>query len=199
MAEPSIPEIMGGTLQAMPIDKLISAPLLAAISAQIQQSKAYMDFLNEVGIKDGKAVLVDFEVDSALTAVGQPGQALKMRVPLLALVTHPNVNIETVEIDFDVTVEVSESSHSETAGDVSLAAQMGWGPISVKVSGKASHKSAQTRTTDTRAKYSFKVTAGRSGPPEGMMRVLDAMVDFATRPLPAATPTQPSNVPTADN
>lgn len=192
MAEPTIPEIMGGTLQAMPIDQLISAPLLATINAQIQQSKAYIDFVKTVGIDDnGKAVLVDFEVDSSLTAVGQPGQTLKMRVPLLALVTHPNVNIETVEVDFDVTVEVSESRQSETAGDVALAAQMGWGPISVKVSGKASHKSAQTRSTDTRAKYSFKVTAGRAGPPEGMMRVLDAMVDYATRPLPAPTNTPP--------
>ena len=93
--------------------------------------------------------------------------------------------------------ETSEEQKSSTSGEASLEAKIGWGPFSVKIHGKVSHHKEQTRKTDTRAKYTINVAAKRAGPPEGMMRVLDAMVDEAARPKlgqtnSGSTPTPPT-------
>ncbi len=186
MAEaPNIGQAVGSALQALPIDSMISAPLLAAVAAQVRASKAYMDFVTTVGMADGKAVMVPFEYEEDL--VDGEGKIISSRtrhfkVPLLALVSHPNLNVEQVDISFEMTIEASEENHSSTEGEGGFEASMGWGPFKVKVHGKVSHKSEQTRKTDTRAKYTINVTAKRAGPSEGMMRVLDMMVDEATRP-----------------
>lgn len=182
---PNIGQAVGGALTALPIDKMISAPLMAAIKAQVQASHAYKDFIETVGMSDGKAVMVPFEytedqVDGQGNVTGT--RTRHMLVPLLALVSHPNVNVDEVNIGFEMTIESSQEEHSSTSGEGGFEAKIGWGPFSVSVHGKVSHKSEQTRKTDTRAKYSIDVKATRAGPPEGMMRVLDALIDEATRP-----------------
>jgi hypothetical protein len=180
----NIGQAVGGALQSLPIDKMISAPLMAAIAAQVRASHAYKEFVETVGLENGKAVMIPFEYEEDI--IDEAGNVVdtrvrKMSVPLLALVSHPNLNVEEVQIDFEMTIETSEEDHSSTSGEGGFEAKIGWGPFSVKVHGKVSHKSEQTRKTDTRAKYSISVLAKRAGPPEGMMRVLDAMVDEATR------------------
>jgi hypothetical protein len=185
MAQSNIGQATGAALQSLPIHKMISAPLMAAIQAQVQASHAYKDFVETVGLENGRAVMIPFEytedqVDEAGNVVSTITR--KMSVPLLALVSHPNINVEEIDIEFEMTIETQESEHSETSGEGGFEAKIGWGPFSVKVHGKVSHKSEQTRKTDTRAKYSISVRGKRAGPPEGMMRVLDAMVDEATRP-----------------
>ena len=50
------PSFIGSVLNALPLDQMISTPLQAMISAQIQASKAYADFLLSVCIKNGKAL-----------------------------------------------------------------------------------------------------------------------------------------------
>lgn len=204
MAEvPNIGQAVGGALQALPIDKMISAPLMAAIGAQIRASHAYKEFVETVGLENGKAVMIPFDyeediVDEAGNITGT--RSRHMKVPLLALVSHPNLNIEEVDIDFEMTIEASEEDHSSTSGEGGFEAKIGWGPFSVKVHGKVSHKSEQTRKTDTRAKYSIHVGAKRAGPPEGMMRVLDALVDEATRPkIGQAKTAQPGTLPAPNN
>lgn len=186
MAEATnIGSAVGSTLQSLPIDTMIAGPLLAAVAAQIRASHAYKEFVETVGLEDGKPVMIPFEyVEDVLNSEGAvvDQRVRKFSVPLLALVSHPNVNIDTVAIEFDLTIENLEQSTSSTQGEAGIEGSAGWGPFSVKIHGKVSHKSEQTRKTDTRAKYSIKVSASRSGPPEGMMRVLDALVDEAARP-----------------
>jgi len=106
-----------------------------------------------------------------------------MRIPLLAAITHPNICIEEGTIDFELEVSQSEESYSETEGSGGFEASLGWGPFSVKVHGKVSHKSEQTRKTDTRAKYSIHTSIKRQGPPEALMRVIDFLTDAATKPV----------------
>ena len=186
----------GAAFNAMPIEYMVSSPILAAVKAQIMSSRAYIDFIREVGFdsKTGKLAMVEFEVDEQ--QIGANGQVTgsrskKIRVPLLAVVTHPSVNVETVTVDFEMTVESSMEDRSSTESEGGFDATIGWAFIKVKVHGKVSHKSEQTRKTDTRAKYSFHIEAKRSGPSEGMSRVLDYLVDEATRPAitQAAAPT----------
>jgi hypothetical protein len=192
MADGIDPNLIGSVINALPIDKMIGTPLMAMLRAQVQASKQYADFIMTVGIKDGKAVMVAFDYDETL--VDEKGnvtgvQRKTMRVPLLAIITHPNVNIEDGNVAFEVTISQSSSSSSSTEAQGGFEAKIGWGPFSVSVHGSASHKSEQTRKTDTRAKYSFSVNIKRDGPPEGMMQVLDFLTNAATKPvvLPANT------------
>ncbi|WP_278405179.1 DUF2589 domain-containing protein [Pseudoalteromonas ruthenica] len=178
--------LVGSVINALPLDRMIGGPLHAMITAQVQASRAYAEFLMTVCIKDGKAVNVEFEYDE--TQVDTEGNfkgtiRKTMRVPLLAAITHPNICVEEGSIDFELEVTQSEESHSETSGEGGFEAKMGWGPFSVKVHGKVSHKSEQTRKTDTRAKYSIHTAVKRQGPPEALMRVIDFLTDAATKPV----------------
>lgn len=184
---PHVANIMGGTLNALPIDRMVSAPILAAFAAQLQASEAYADWIKTTGLDEaGNAIMVEFKYeDQQLDAQGVPtGTVLerKIQVPLLALLTHPTVNIENVDVDFEVTISSSEQTTRETEAGGGFKGKVGWGPFSVSFHGSVSHKAAQTRSSDTRARYAFKVTAQRQDMSEGMHRVLEALLTAATRP-----------------
>ncbi|VWC14596.1 hypothetical protein BDO18943_05476 [Burkholderia dolosa] len=53
----------------------------------------------------------------------------------------------------------------------------------MSLSGRVSHKSEQTRSTDTRAKYSIHTQVKRQSPPEALMRVIDFLTEAATKPV----------------
>ena len=194
------PGFIGSVINALPLDRMISGPLNAMIAAQIQASKAYADFLLTVCIKDNKAISIDFEYDETIvdTEGNYKGiQKKNMRIPLLAAISHPNICVEEGTIDFELEVTQSEETHSETSGEGGFEAKMGWGPFSVTVHGKVSHKSEQTRKTDTRAKYSIHTKIARQPPPEALMRVIDFLTDAATKPtvLPNTPAPDPTKLP----
>lgn len=180
------PNFTGAVINALPIDKMISGPLNAMISAQIQASKAYADFLQAVCIKDGKAVQLSFDYDE--TIVDHEGNykgtmQKSMRIPLMAAVEHPNVCIEGGTVDFEIEISASEASNMSTEVETGYEASLGWGPVSVKMSGKVSHKTEQTRSSDTRAKYSFHTQVRRLPAPEALMRVIEFLTDAAVKPV----------------
>jgi len=179
------PNFVGSVFNNLPLDRMITAPLMAMVQAQIQASKAYVDFLLAVCIKDGKAIAVQFDYDETLTDTeGKIVGVIRktIRVPLMAAVVHPCICIEEGTIDFELTVSQAEEDKSETAGAATLEATVGWGPFKVSVHGQVSHKSEQTRKTDTRAKYSIHITAKRQPAPEALQRIIDHLVDAATKP-----------------
>lgn len=178
--------LIGSVINALPLDRMISGPLMAMMKAQATASKQYADFLLSVCIKDGKAIAIEFDYDQTL--VDSEGKLTglakkKMRIPLLAAITHPNICVEEGTIDFELEVSQSEEIHEETDAEASLKASFGWGPFKVSVSGKVSHHKEQTRKTDTRAKYSIHVEAKRQPPPEALMRVIDFLTDAAVKPV----------------
>lgn len=180
------PNFTGSVINALPIDKMVGAPLNAMVTAQVAASKAYADFLQAVCIKDGKALQIDFDYEE--TIVDQEGNyqgvlQKTMRIPLMAAIEHPNVCVEAGSVDFELEVTASEASSSETAAEAGVEASAGWGPFSIKVTGKVSHKSEQTRKSDTRAKYSFHTELKRQPPPEALMRVIDFLTEASTKPV----------------
>ena len=108
--------LIGSVINALPLDRMISGPLQAMIAAQVQASKAYADFLLTVCIQDGKAVSVQFDYDETLVdenGVYQGTVTKKMRIPLLAAISHPNITVEEGTIDFELTI-------NQMAEDLSL-------------------------------------------------------------------------------
>lgn len=180
---------IGSVINALPMDQMIAGPLKAMITAQTQAAKSYADFLMQVCIQDGKAIAVQFDYDETLvdeSGVSKGVVQKTMRIPLLAAIVHPIIAIEEGTIDFELEITQSEKSSSSTEGSGEFQAKFGWGPVSVSISGRVSHKSEQTRSTDTRAKYSIHTQVKRQPPPEALMRVIDFLTDAATKPVVTA-------------
>lgn len=180
------PKFTGSVINALPLDKMIAGPLTAMVSAQIQASKSYADFLQAVCIKDGKAVQITFDYDE--TVVDEDGNyqgvlQRSMRIPLLAAIEHPNLCVESGTVDFELEVNSAEAFNSSTEVESSAEASVGWGPFKAKISARVCHKQEQTRSSDTRAKYSIHTELRRQPPPEALRRVMDYLTDAATRPI----------------
>lgn len=178
--------LIGSVINALPLDRMISGPLMAMMQAQATASKQYADFLLTVCIKKFKAIAIEFDYDQ--TYVDTEGKITglakrRMRIPLLAAITHPNICVEEGTIDFELEVNQSEEEKSSTAGEGAFEGSFGWGPFKVKVTGKVSHHKEQTRSTDTRAKYTVHVAAKRQPPSEALMRVIDFLTDAAVKPI----------------
>jgi hypothetical protein len=177
--------LIGSVINALPMDRMIAGPLQAMVQAQVTASKSYADFLMQVCVQEGKAVAIQFDYDE--TIVDEQGEyqgvvSKTMKVPLVAAITHPNIAIEEGNVEFELTI----NQMSEDVTDKNLAAtatgSLGWGPFKLNVKGSISHKSTQTRKTDTRARYAFNTTLKRQDPPEAMMRVIDFLTEAATKP-----------------
>ena len=185
------PTLVGSVINALPMDRLLCAPLQAMIQAQISASKAYADFLMGVCIQNGKAVAIQIDYDETLTGADGQYQGVvqkSLKVPLLAAVTHPNIAIEEGRVEFEITISQMAELNIANEHDASLIGSLGWGPFKLEVKGSVSQKSAQVRKTDTRARYAFNTTVRRQDPPEAMMRVIDFLTEAATKPslLPSA-------------
>lgn len=64
--------------------------------------------------------------------------------------------------------------------------------------GSVSHKSEQTRSTDTRAKYSIHTSVKRQPMPEALSRVVDYLTNAATKPAQRAED-QPATLPATNS
>ncbi|MBF8636416.1 DUF2589 domain-containing protein [Pseudomonas putida] len=187
--------LIGSVINALPMDRMIAGPLQAMVQAQVTASKSYADFLMQVCVQDGKAVAIQFDYDETIVdEQGQPQGVVKktLQVPLMAAITHPNIAIENGTVEFELVV--NQMSEATSARDMNAegAASLGWGPFKLNVKGSVSHKSSQTRKTDTRARYAFNTTLKRQDPPEAMMRVIDFLTEAATKPIIAKDVTQQS-------
>ena len=189
---------MSSQFSGLPMDELIGAPLKAACDAQVLLAKASTDFIRNVGLeqsKDGNALTartVDFSFNRPREggAAGET-EAVKLEVPLLAIINTPALSVKEVNVDFTMEVKSSFSEHdsSEKTGSLDASVKAGWGPFSaeVKVHGSVTSKSDHTRASDNSAKYDVKVVARDEGMPEGLRRVLD-MLNQSIAPMQASAP-----------
>jgi len=194
--------LIGSVINALPMDRMIAGPLQAMVQAQVTASKSYADFLMQVCVQDGKAVAIQFDYDE--TIVDEQGDykgivSKSMKVPLMAAITHPNIVIEEGKVEFELTISQAAEDFSESANSGELAGSLGWGPFKLNMKGSISHKSTQTRKTDTRARYAFNTTLRRQDPPEAVMRIIDFLTDAAVKPTvaPNAALASPDAIPTA--
>ncbi len=154
--------VVGGIVNNLPIDKMVSAPLIAAIKAQTDMSMALAHFVKDVGIDEkGQVRMVTFNYqEDVLGPDGKPKtQDRHIEAPFLALTGIPNLAIEDVHISFDLEVSTAEDDEKKNQEDAKVETEYKswWSPVSTKFTGNVTHSSSQTRHTDTRAKYTFNV------------------------------------------
>lgn len=160
------------------IQSLISGPLTAAADASISLARSTADFINDVGFDvNGKIRTADFGYQRR--TVNEDGtsnlEEMKVAVPMLAIVPIPNLQIDEVNILFDMEVKQSEKSESAKDLSASVSGSAKFGPIKVNITGSVSSHESNTRSSDNSAKYHVDVRATNHGTPEGLSRVLDMM------------------------
>ena len=173
--------------KGLPMSDLIGGPLKAACEANVLMAKATSDFINNIGFnrdKDGKVTdprMVDFSYERpSKDKDGNPALDLvKIKVPILAIVPIPNLQVNNVDITFDMEVKSStsakESDSKKGSLEASASGSFGAFKADVKISGSVSSSKDNTRSSDASAKYHVEVSAINSGLPEGLARVLDMM------------------------
>lgn len=178
---------MGGILKSLPLEMMFLAPLQAAIQAQVASATATADYMKKIGFdKDGNVIPVRSGYMQVLNdAQGNPVKTVKRVVdaPLLGLVPIPALAIKTVDVNFELTVETSETQSSESQYSGSVSGKVGWGFFSASFSASMACKNAQTRKTDTRARYEVKIHAEQQDPPEGFMRIIDTLMNAMMQPI----------------
>ena len=177
--------------KGLDMKNLIGGPLSAAADASVVLANSTADFINKVGFdSDGKTRTVKFGYHQ--TSQNDDGTTNKdemnVDVPILAITPIPNLQIDDVDILFDM--EVKETSKTESSNDLSASgsASVGFLGFKMNVSGSVSSHSSNTRSSDNSAKYHVEVTASNHGTPEGLARVLDMMAANISPALISSTP-----------
>lgn len=173
-----------------------SAPLVAAVKAQSEMSQSLAHFIQDVGIdKDGNMRMVTLKHAEQLTDPGNPSQSSSqeryIQAPFLAMTGLPNLAIDTADISFDLEVSTAEDDAAKNSADSQVTSEYKswWSPVTAKFTGNVTHSSEQTRHTDTRAKYSFNISASKQRTPEAFMRIIAAVTNAVA--LPSSS--QPAN------
>ncbi len=169
---------IGEQFAGLNMQQLIGGPLSAAADASTQLAASTADFINDVGFdKEGKLRTVAFGYQKR--SMNDDGTSnldeMKVEVPMLAITPIPNLQIDEVNILFDMEVKQSERSESSRDMSASMSGSARLGFIRVNISGSVSSHSSNTRSTDNSAKYHVDVRATNHGTPEGLARVLDMM------------------------
>ena len=160
------------------MQNLIGGPLRAAADASMQLADSTASFINKVGFdENGNTRKASFQFEKkSFNEDGTTNEdEMKIDVPMLAIVPIPNLQVDEVNILFDM--EVKESEKSESATDLSATASgsINLGIAKINISGSVSSHSSNTRSSDNSAKYHVDVRATNHGTPEGLARVLDMM------------------------
>ena len=163
---------MAGTIAnqftGLPIENLISAPLLAAAEGQKSLAKTTASFITEVGMDDkGHTKSVTFNYDDGPKKV-------ELDVPLLSIINIPSLMVDSIDVEFQMEVSTQASTKSSTDTSATVNASCGFACWKASFEGKVAHHSESNRSTDTSAKYSISVK-GKQEKPEGLMKVLDML------------------------
>jgi hypothetical protein len=162
-------------MRGLPIQDLISAPLISAANSQGQLAMVTADFIQKVGItQNGEVRTVEFKYEDT----NEDGETIqkKLDVPLLSVVNIPSLSVKSVDVNFTMEVKTQSVDKSSTESNTKVEASYGgswWCPVKCKMSGSVATKSENTRSSDKSAKYDIKVCARDDGMPEGLSRVLD--------------------------
>lgn len=189
-------EIVSGIVNSLPIEKMVAAPLVAAVKAQSEMSLSLAHFIQDVGIdKDGNMRMVTLKYEETVADSSDPTktttQTRYVQAPFMAMTGLPNLAVESADISFDLEVKTAEEDVKKNQEDANVTTEYKswWSPVTAKFTGTVTHSSEQTRSTDTRAKYTFNISARKQGTPEAFMRIIDAVTNSVAKPT-ASEPKQ---------
>jgi hypothetical protein len=177
----------GGNL---PLDMWIVAPLMATARGNAALAEATLEYVRSIAFENtddpnsGPRVLT-FNVERKYkkpTEDGFGSEILQIEAPVLALLPIPALLIDEVQIEFSTSITQIKSETESKSAESSVSSEekkSGLLPGSQKsekqLSGGLSVQSENTRKSDYRSTYTFKLRASQQEVPEGMARLTDMM------------------------
>ena len=178
-----------GTLKGIPIDYLVSAPLMAAGRANISLAQSMEEFVFQVGFEGGDPTKgtnnIVFNLQRPYTDPNTnevTTQTITVTCPLLGLVPIPALLVDNVTVDFTTSIDTSSSTTTSTAATID-ASYRGAG---FTVSGQVTASRQQMRQSNQSATYTFHVEASQQPATEGMGKLMDVMASCVT-PIPTSS------------
>lgn len=182
---------MGDQFGGLDMASLIGGPLRAACDAQAMLASSTANFIQSVGMeKVGESYKVRTTNFSFTRAKGDAEEGgggteeVEMKVPLLSIVNVPNLQVDNVDITFDMEVKSAVASETkdnkEGSIDVNTGAKFGAFHMDVNIKGSVSSSQSNTRSSDNSAKYHVEVHAKQADAPEGLSRMLDMLATACT-------------------
>ena len=174
--------LIGAEFQALPLDFLISTPLVAAVKAQRVAAETTKEFVESM-IENGKPTTVDFAVNQK--AADGSDNAISVSAPLLALVPVPHLKIDsmTIKFNFEISQTYRDTKETNKSIDTSVSTGKALSPwVSASLKGSASSKAAQESSTNRSGQLDITVNASESDIPEGLARVLSLMTSAIQTP-----------------
>jgi hypothetical protein len=179
---------VSGILESLPLDHLISAPLMSACAAQIQLSRATCDFVKQMGFdEDGNVQMVSMDM-TEMDASGVTHK-VSINVPLLTMLNIPSMQIQNVSIDLTVEVDAMSEVKKKTASENTSAFGIkvnagfhGWWGANIDVettyntTAKLSSSTANNDMLNTKAKYQVHLEA-ENRVPVGLLKLIDKLTN----------------------
>ena len=174
--------LIGAEFQALPLEYLVSAPLVAAVNAQRVAAESTKNFVQSM-IEDGKPITVDFSVDSK--AADGSSSSIDVSAPLLAMVPVPHLRIDSLTTRF--TFEISQTFRNASSTEKSINTEISSGKmlspwVSASLKGSASSKGSKESTLNRSGQLDITVQASESEIPEGLARVLSLLTSAIQTP-----------------
>lgn len=185
------------TLQGLPFDSLIGAPLNACVKAQANAAKTTIKFIEDVGLQSEVETLTaeDGTVTERVRKDAvyvyfnfiQGGRRVTISVPLLTMVPIPYIAINTIDINFKATVtgiqsegSTDETEFSKEKEDKKKKAGLGWFSVSsssLNTTVSTKKDSASTKNSDysVEATIDVSIHASQDSMPAGMAKVLEML------------------------
>ena len=141
-ADSSIQAAALNTLSSLPFDKLIGGPLEAAIAAQSKAAKSTLQYIQAVGMRNDKVIVVSFEY-----VVN--GVIKKFQIPLLTLVPIPNFAIKTMDYTFKVKVNAESKASASMSTSIANTWNAGFN-ASAPAAAASAPKAAETKAAEAK-------------------------------------------------
>jgi hypothetical protein len=164
--------IFDGFVNQSSLGMIVSTPITSLIDAQVVANNRYLEYINKVMLDDqGQARSLTFHYNSANGVENNVSKTVT--VPIMAVLTHPCLGVETADVEFYVEVKDSQEDNLNTETKVSGALSF---PIMGSVSGSITTTDDRKRKTDTTATMKFNTKISRIPMAESMSKVIDALM-----------------------
>lgn len=177
-----------GSLTGIPIDYLVSTPLMAAARSNIALAQAMQQFVMEIAFVDGNPAQTQNIVFNLVRPYTEPltgnisTQTIQVTCPLLGLVPIPALLVDNVTIDFTTSIDLS----SATTLSVGASATAGYNGAAFTMSGGVTASADHMRSSNQSATYTFHVAADQQPATEGMNKLMDVMASCIV-PIPSGS------------
>src|SRR3569833_2293210 len=176
---------IGAELQALPLDFIMAAPLIAAVKAQAAAAEAVRGYIESM--TDDKGVPKNVQLQVEVKQSDGSCKDVQISAPLISLVPVPHLRIDALTVLFKY--EETQTLRSSRAVDSELGMELGTGKlltpcVNASLKGSVSSKSSDESAANRSGQLELTLHASEAPMPEGLARLLGLLAKSMDIPGP---------------